>query len=165
MLPIEFKEIKETEFISKSDISKVAMQVMTSNTPLQTYIIVKALEILVKDILSNDNFRKEVKSNFLEISGGALDKTQICGVTVKTVSLEKKNELAKNYEFTKEVTNLEKKINKAEVELKSMKTRLKEYKLLEINKGLATEISTAEITGEVVETDPLDQFNITITFD
>jgi len=165
MLPIEFKEIKETEFISKSDISKVAMQVMTSNTPLQTYIIVKALEILVKDILSNDNFRKEVKSNFLEISGGALDKTQICGVTVKTVSLEKKNTLNKVYEYSAEIKKLENKILKKEIELKAMKKELKEKQLLEINSNIATEISTAEITGEVAEVNPLDQFNITITFD
>jgi len=162
---MNIQSLIKSEQIKKSDITKLANEIINSANPLQDYIVTKALEILTKEILDNKEFRRKVKDNYLTLSEGSLSKSHLLGVTVKTVSLEKKNELVKNYEFTKEVTNLEKKINKAEIELKSMKTRLKEYKLLEINKGLATEISTAEITGEVAEVNPLDQFNITITFD
>jgi hypothetical protein len=165
MLPIIFKEISENELILKSDIQEVATSVMSSNTPLQTYVIVKALEILVKDILANDIFRKKVKQNYLEISGGSLDKSQVCGVTVRTVSLEKKNELAKNYQYSKSIETLKSKIDKKEIELKAMKKELKEKQLLEINTGVAVEISRETITDEVIESDPLDSFNITITFE
>ena len=159
MIPIKLNKITEKDQITKSDIQKISNTVMETDTPLQQYIIVKAIETMVKNVLDNKLFRERVKENFLELSGGALNKTELCGVTVKTVSQEKKITFAKSYIYSDGIDKLESEIMSKEIELKAFKDMLKGKKLLEINNGTAQEIVSKEVAANVTDT-----FNLNITF-
>lgn len=130
--------------------------------PLLKYVNIKAVEIIVKEILADENFRKQVKEDYLHISGGSLSKSELYGVEIKTSSNEKKIELKKDYEYSDSVKQLEKEISFMEQTLKLKRDNLKGLKLLEINSGTA-KIINQELLPEI-ETDILDTFNLVITF-
>ena len=159
MIPIKLNKITEKDQITKSDIQKISNTVMETDTPLQQYIIVKAIQTMVNNVLDNKLFRERVKENFLELSGGALNKTQLCGVTVKTVSQEKKNTLTKCYIYSDEVYKLESEIANKEIELKAYREMVRARKLHEINTGVAHETISKELNPNIT-----DSFNISVTF-
>ena len=143
---------KVTEFINAEGYS-----------PLQKYIFFKSMEQFVKNALENKVFRKEVKDAFLQESGGALDQSELYGVTIKTRSLAKQNELKKDYTYSDDVNKMEEEIQLLELELKLKKDGLKGRKLWEINNGTAQVVSDA-LQDIVNETDELDNFDLTILF-
>lgn len=151
--------------ITKQSLKDIAKEIIKNDTPLRTYIEIKAMEVIIKDVLENNNFRKAVKEDFLKQSEGALSKSELLGVVINTRSLEKKNTLGKEYIYSAEVTKVQQEINELELQLNYKKSFLKSRKLLEINTGIAEEISLESVAGlPAKETDVLDSFNITLTF-
>lgn len=132
-------------------------------TPLQKYIFFKALEQFVKQALENKIFRKEVKDSYLQESGGALDQSELHGVTIKTRDLTKQNELKKDYIYSEDVVKMESEIQLMEMELKLKKDGLKGRKLFEINNGTAQLVSS-DVQDLVNEVDDLENFDLTILF-
>ena len=143
---------KVTEFINAEGYS-----------PLQKYIFFKAMEQLVKNALENKTFRKEVKDAFLQESGGAIDQSELYGVTIKTRNLSKQNELKKDYTYSDDVYRIESDIALMELELKLKKDGLKGRKLFEINNGTAQLVSDP-VQALVNESDELENFDLTILF-
>ena len=120
------------------------------------------LETICKNILDNKQFRNAVKEDFINQSGGAISKTELYGVTIGTTSQEKKNELAKDYIYSAEVKSLENDIELLKLQLKAKQDLLKGMKLQEINNGTAKEVLSGFVP--VKDTNPLDSFNLTVTF-
>ena len=154
-----------TQAPTKSEIrSKVTDFINAEGySPLQKYIFFKSMEQFVKNALENKIFRKEVKDAFLQESGGALDQSELYGVTIKTRNLSKQNELKKDYIYTEDVIKMEEEIQLLEMELKLKKDGLKGRKLWEINNGTAQVVSDP-LQALVNETDELDNFDLTILF-
>jgi hypothetical protein len=148
--------------VSKKTLQGISKEITNTINPLETYIKVKALETICKEITSDKSFREAVKENFLYISGGSIDKTELFGVTVSTVSQIKKNELAKDYIYSDAVQSLQKEIDTMKLQLKSKEDLLKGMKLQEINSGEAQEVLSGFV--EVAEADPLKEFDLKITF-
>ena len=147
--------------VSKKTLRNISKEITKSETPLETYIKVKALETICKEVISDKKFRETVKENFLEVSGGAIDKTELFGVTINTVSQVKKNELAKDYIYSDAVQKLQSEIELLKLQLKSKEDLLKGMKLQEINSGAAQEVLSGFVP---VEVDPLKDFDLKITF-
>lgn len=143
---------KVTEFINAEGYS-----------PLQKFIFFKSMEQFVKNALENKVFRKEVKDAFLQESGGALDQSELYGVTIKTRNLSKQNELKKDYTYSDDVNKMEEEIQLMELELKLKKDGLKGRKLWEINNGTAQLVSDP-VQALVNESDELENFDLTILF-
>lgn len=154
-----------TQAPTKSEIRNKVTEFITQEgySPLQKYIFFKSMEQFVKNALENKVFRKEVKDAFLEESGGALDQSELYGVTIKTRSLAKQNELKKDYIYTEDVIKMEEEIQLLEMELKLKKDGLKGRKLWEINNGTAQVVSDP-LQDIVNEVDELDNFDLTILF-
>lgn len=155
--------------IIKGEVNKGFLKSLVANylqddkyNPLLKYVNIKAVEIIIKEILASEDFRKQVKEDYLHISGGSLSKSELYGVEIKTSSNEKKIELKKDYEYSYSIKQLEKDISFIEETLKIKKDNLKKLKLLEINSGTA-KIMNQELLPEV-ETDILDTFNLVVTF-
>ena len=148
--------------VSKKTLQNISKEITKSETPLETYIKVKALETICKEVVSDKHFREDVKENFLNISGGVIDKTELFGVTINTVSQVKKNELAKDYIYSDAVQKLQSEIELLKLQLKSKEDLMKGMKLQEINSGTAQEVF-AELYQEP-ESDPLKDFDLKITF-
>jgi len=148
--------------VSKKTLQNISKEITKSETPLETYIKVKALETICKEVISDKPFREDVKENFLNISGGAIDKQELFGVTVSTVSQIKKVELAKDYIYSKKVSKLQSEVERLGLELKSKMDLLKGMKLMEINDGTAQEVMSEFV--EVPESDPLKEFDLKVTF-
>lgn len=148
--------------VSKKTLQGISKEITKSETPLETYIKVKALETIVKEIIADKKFRESIKEDFLNLSGGAIDKTELFGVTVSTVSQIKKNELAKNYIYSSEVKSLDNDIQLLKLQLKSKEDLLKGMKLQEINSGTAQEVLSGFV--DIPESDPLKEFDLKITF-
>ena len=148
--------------VSKKTLQNISKEITKSETPLETYIKVKALETICKEVVSDKNFRENVKGDFLNISGGAIDKHELFGVTINTVSQVKKNELAKDYIYSDAVQKLQSEIELLKLQLKSKEDLLKGMKLQEINSGTAQEVLSGLV--EPVEVDPLKDFDLKITF-
>jgi len=148
--------------VSKKTLQGISKEITNTVNPLETFVKVKALETIVKEIIADKKFRESVKEDFLNLSGGAIDKTELFGVTVSTISQIKKVELAKDYIYSDEVKSLESEIELLELNLKSKKDLLKGMKLQEINSGVAKEILNGFV--EPVESDPLKEFDLKITF-
>ena len=147
--------------VSKKTLQNISKEITKSETPLETYIKVKALETICKEVVSDKHFREDVKENFLEVSGGAIDKAELFGVTINTVSQVKKNELAKDYIYSDAVQKLQSEIELLKLQLKSKEDLLKGMKLQEINSGTAQEVLSGLVP---VEVDPLKDFDLKITF-
>jgi len=147
--------------VSKKTLQNISKEITKTETPLETFIKVKALETICKEIVSDKKFRESVKENFLNVSGGALDKHEIFGVTISTVSQIKKVELAKDYIYSKAVQKLQSEIELLKLQLKSKEDLLKGMKLQEINSGTAQEVLSGLVPTEV---DPLKEFDLKITF-
>jgi hypothetical protein len=147
--------------VSKKTLQDISKEITNTITPLETYIKVKALETICKEIVSDKKFRESVKENFLDVSGGALDKHEIFGVTISTVSQIKKVELAKDYIYSDAVQKLQSEIELLKLQLKSKEDLLKGMKLQEINSGTAQEVLSEFVPAEV---DPLKEFDLKITF-
>lgn len=147
--------------VSKKTLQNISKEITKSETPLETYIKVKALETICKEVVSDKHFREDVKENFLNISGGAIDKTELFGVTINTVSQVKKNELAKDYIYSDAIRDLQYEVDKIKLELKLKEDLLKGMKLQEINSGTAQEVLSGLVP---VEVDPLKDFDLKITF-
>lgn len=150
--------------VTKSNFNTIAKQITSSENPLKTYIGVKAMETVIKEVLADTTFRSKVKDDYLTLSGGSLSKGEQFGAEVATVSTLKKITLAKEYDFSIEIKALENDIANLEIELKNKKDLLKAKKLQEINSGKAVEISVDNILNEKTETDVLDTFDLKITF-
>ncbi len=148
--------------VSKKTLQGISKEITNTVNPLETFVKVKALETIVKEIIADKKFRESVKEDFLNLSGGTIDKTELFGVTVSTISQIKKVELAKDYIYSDEVKSLESEIELLELNLKSKKDLLKGMKLQEINSGVAKEILNGFV--EPVESDPLKEFDLKITF-
>lgn len=148
--------------VSKKTLQGISKEITNTVNPLETFVKVKALETIVEEIIADKKFRESVKEDFLNLSGGAIDKTELFGVTVSTISQIKKVELAKDYIYSDEVKSLESEIELLELNLKSKKDLLKGMKLQEINSGVAKEILNGFV--EPVESDPLKEFDLKITF-
>jgi hypothetical protein len=151
-----------SEYLTKNSLFIYSDAITNTETPLRTYIAVKGLETVCKKILSDKQFRESVKEDFLNISGGSIDKNELFGVTVSTVSQIKKNELAKDYIYSDAVQSLQKEIDTMKLQLKSKEDLLKGMKLQEINSGEAQEVLSGFV--EVAEADPLKEFDLKITF-
>ena len=121
-----------------------------------------AIESIIEGVIKDSKFREAVKEDFLNISGGSIDKHELFGVTVSTVSQVKKNELAKDYIYSDAVQSLQKEIDTIKLILKSREDLLKGMKLQEINSGEAQEVLSGFV--EVAEADPLKEFDLKITF-
>lgn len=147
--------------VSKKTLQNISKEITKSETPLETYIKVKALETICKEVTSDKHFRETVKENFLDISGGAIDKHELFGVTINTVSQVKKNELAKDYIYSDAVQKLQSEIELLKLQLKSKEDLLKGMKLQEINSGTAQEVLSGFVPAEA---DPLKDFDLKITF-
>ena len=150
--------------VTKSNFNTIAKEITSTETPLKTYIGIKAMETVVKEVLNDTNFRAKVKDDYLTLAEGSLSKSELFGVEVSTVSTLKKITLAKEYEYSVEIKALENDIANLEIELKNKKDLLKAKKLQEINSGEAKEISANNILGEQSETDTLNSFDLKITF-
>lgn len=152
--------IKETP--TKFNMSEFVSKYLTDTkiNPLQKYLNLKAIEYMVKLALNDKVFRASVKEDFIQQTEGAISKTEVLGVEIKTTSLEKKNTLAKNYIYSGNIEKLEKEIEILEQELKLKKDTLKGSKLLEINSGVAIEVTS----GIQTEDNVLDSFNLVVTF-
>lgn len=148
--------------VSKKTLQNISKEITNTINPLETFIKVKALETICKEIVSDKSFRDKVKENYLYISGGAIDKQELFGVTVSTISQVKKVELAKDYIYSDEVSKLQSEIENLELELKTKKDLLKGKKLIEINNGTAKEIMSDFV--DVPESDLLKEFDLKITF-
>jgi len=148
--------------VSKKTLQGISKEITNTVNPLETFVKVKALETIVEEIIADKKFRESVKEDFLNLSGGTIDKTELFGVTVSTISQIKKVELAKDYIYSDEVKSLESEIELLELNLKSKKDLLKGMKLQEINSGVAKEILNGFV--EPVESDPLKEFDLKITF-
>ena len=146
----------------KKQIKQISKQITKTDAPLETFIKVKAIESIIEGVIKDSKFRESVKEDFLNISGGAIDKTELFGVTVSTVSQIKKNELAKDYIYSDAVQSLQKEIDLIKLILKSKEDLLKGMKLQEINSGEAQEVLSGFV--EVAEADPLKEFDLKITF-
>jgi len=147
--------------VSKKTLQNISKEITKTETPLETFIKVKALETICKEIVSDKKFRESVKENFLDVSGGALDKHEIFGVTISTVSQIKKVELAKDYIYSEAVQKLQSEIELIKILLKSKEDFLKGMKLQEINSGTAQEVLSGLVPAEV---NPLKEFDLKITF-
>lgn len=151
--------------VTKSNFSKISKEITETKTPLKTYIGVKAIETVIKEVLSNYDFRNKVKEDYLKISEGSLSKSELFGAEVNTASTLKKMTLAKEYEYSDEIINLQNEIEKLEIELKAKKDLLKSLKLQEINSGVAKEVTSESlIINEDSEYSILDSFDLKITF-
>ena len=151
--------------VTKSNFNTIANQITATETPLKTYIGVKAVESVVKEILDNKDFRNKVKDDYLTLSEGSLSKSELFGAEISTSSTLKKTTLAKEYEYSAGVKSLINEIDNLEIILKNKKELLKSLKLQEINSGTAKEISIDNILGiEQAETDTLNSFDLKITF-
>lgn len=151
--------------VTKTNFSMLSRDIMQTQTPLKTYIGVKAVESVVKEILDNKDFRNKVKDDYLTLSEGSLSKSELFGAEISTSSTLKKTTLAKEYEFSAGVKSLINEIDNLEIILKNKKELLKSLKLQEINSGTAKEISIDNILGiEQAETDTLNSFDLKITF-
>ena len=151
--------------VSKSNFLKISKEITETKTPLKTYIGVKAIETVIKEVLTNPDFRNKVKEDYLIISEGSLSKSELFGAVVNTASTLKKMTLTKEYEYSDEIINLQNEIEKLEIELKAKKDLLKSLKLQEINSGIAKEITSESlISNEVSEISILDSFDLKITF-
>jgi hypothetical protein len=150
--------------VTKTNFSMLSRDIMQTQTPLKTYIGVKAMETVIKEVLADTTFRTKVKDDYLTLSGGSLSKGEQFGAEVATVSTLKKIILAKEYEYSVEIKTLENEIAILEIGLKNKKDLLKAMKLQEINSGTAQEISVDNILNEKTETDVLDTFDLKITF-
>ena len=150
--------------VTKSNFNTIAKEITSTETPLKTYIGIKAMETVVKEVLNDTNFRAKVKDDYLTLAEGSLSKSELFGAEVSTVSTLKKITLAKEYEYSVEIKALENDIANLEIELKNKKDLLKAKKLQEINSGEAKEISANNILGEQSETDILNSFDLKITF-
>lgn len=151
--------------VTKTNFSMLSRDIMQTQTPLKTYIGVKAMETVIKEVLDNKDFRKEVKEDYLTLSEGSLSKSELFGAEISTSSTQKKTTLAKEYEYSPGVKSLINEIDNLEIILKNKKELLKSLKLQEINSGEAKEISINSILGiEQAETDTLNSFDLKITF-
>ena len=151
--------------VTKTNFSMLSRDIMQTQTPLKTYIGVKAMETVIKEVLDNKDFRKEVKEDYLTLSEGSLSKSELFGAEISTSSTLKKITLAKEYEYSPGVKSLINEIDNLEIILKNKKELLKSLKLQEINSGEAKEISVNSILGiEQAETDTLNSFDLKITF-
>ena len=151
--------------VTKTNFSMLSRDIMQTQTPLKTYIGVKAMETVIKEVLGNKDFRKEVKEDYLTLSEGSLSKSELFGAEISTSSTQKKTTLAKEYEYSPGVKSLINEIDNLEIILKNKKELLKSLKLQEINSGEAKEISINSILGiEQAETDTLNSFDLKITF-
>lgn len=152
--------IKETP--TKKNMSEFVETYLTDEkiSPLQKFLNLKAIEYMIKIALADYDFKTSVKEDFLKQTEGAISKTEILGVEIKTASQEKKNTLAKNYIYSENIGILEKEIELLEQELKLKRDNLKGCKLLEINSGIAIEVTS----GSQTEDNILDSFNLVITF-
>jgi len=148
--------------VSKKTLQSISKEITNTVNPLETFVKVKALETICKEIIADKKFRECVKEDFLNLSGGSIDKTELFGVTVSTISQIKKVELAKDYIYSDEVKSLESEIELLELNLKSKKDLLKGMKLMQINNGTAQEVLSGFV--EPVESDPLKEFDLKITF-
>lgn len=152
--------IKETP--TKKNMSEFVEKYLTDKkiSPLQKFLNLKAIEYMIKIALTDKDFRTAVKEDYIKQTEGSISKTQILGVEIKTASQEKKNTLAKNYIYSENIEKLEKEIELLEQELKLKKDTLKGSKLLEINSGIAIEVTS----GIQTESNVLDSFNLVVTF-
>jgi len=148
--------------VSKKTLQNISKEITNTVNPLETFVKVKALETIVKEIIADKKFRESVKEDFLNLSGGTIDKTELFGVTVSTISQIKKVELAKDYTYSDVVQELQKEIGLMKLQLKSKEDLLKGMKLQEINSGEAKEVLSGFV--EPVESDPLKEFDLKITF-
>jgi len=148
--------------VSKKTLQGISKEITNTVNPLETFVKVKALETIVKEIIADKKFRESVKEDFLNLSGGAIDKTELFGVTVSTISQIKKVELAKDYTYSDAVQELQKEIGLMKLQLKSKEDLLKGMKLQEINSGEAKEVLSGFV--EPAESDPLKEFDLKITF-
>lgn len=151
--------------VTKSNFAKLSNKITATNTPLKTYLGIKAVEAVVKEVLDNKEFRNKVKEDYLNLSGGSLSKSELYGAEVTTVSIAKKVALAKEYEYSDEIKSLQNEVEALDLHIKNKKDLLKALKLQEINNGTAKEITTAGLLGiEPAETDTLNSFDLKITF-
>lgn len=151
--------------VNKGNISKIASDICKSETPLKSYIGIKAIEAVITEVKENADFRERVKEDYLNISGGSISKSELFGVEVNTYSTLKKETLKKEYEYSDEINGLQNEIEKLEIDLKSKKDLLKAKKMQEINSGIAKEINIENITGtELTEIPLLKTFDLKITF-
>lgn len=151
--------------VTKSNFAKLSNKITATNTPLKTYLGIKAVEAVVKEVLDNKEFRNKVKEDYLNLSGGSLSKSELYGAEVTTVSIAKKVALAKEYEYSDEIKSLQNEVEALDLHIKNKKDLLKALKLQEINSGTAKEISISSILGiEPAETDTLSTFDLKITF-
>ena len=145
---------------TKENFKKFAEQITSADNPLFNYLSIKAMEYFVKLVLNDKDFKTKVKENYLETSGGLLDKRELYNVTIQPVSAIVKNELKKEYIYSDQVDSMQTEIDTLETELKHKKEMLKAQKLIEINNKTASEILIKEVT----ESDSLKDFDLRITF-
>ena len=89
--------------VTKTNFSMLSRDIMQTQTPLKTYIGVKAMETVIKEVLADTTFRTKVKDDYLTLSGGSLSKGEQFGAEVATVSTLKKIILAKEYESKNQI--------------------------------------------------------------
>jgi len=151
------------------NLRNIANEIVGSENPLASYISVKAWEKVLETVKEDNLFRKKVKDQFLDVSQGALNRTEIWGVEIQPYSLEKKNKLSKVYQYSSNIQEMESEIEFIESELKLKKDALKNRKLFEIDHEIAVEITPESIIGQEVQkadevNNILDSFNLRISF-
>ncbi len=148
--------------VTKTSLKETCKELINNENPLQTYVEIKAMQVILDEAISDKDFRARVKEDFLKQGEGALSRRDFYGATLKVISQEKKNTLAKVYEYSAEVKDIENEIVLLEIRLKQKKELLKVTKLLEINGGTAKEVRFNGVPMK--ETDVLDTFNLSVTF-
>lgn len=152
---------------TKSSMRAVIKRYLTDSeiSPLEKYITLKAYEKIIEYAIKDTKFRKEVREDYLSRQGGEIKSSEFYGVPIQVVDQTKKNELAKNYIYTDEVTQMEKEIEVIEQDLKLKKDILKGRKLMEINNGTAKEVTIESVLGQqVVEVDAINNFELKLLF-
>lgn len=161
-----------TEKPTKETIKQKSEQVMSTDAPLETFLEVKFMEKVVKEILENKEFRKRVKEDYLNQSGGEVTTIELFGIKVAPMSQEKKLMLEKVYIFSEQVNKMEKEIEEYLSLVDLNKQAVKLLKTIEINNGTAKEVTVdslfpeddSEEKSEEKQVSEVDKFNLQITF-
>ena len=170
-VPLPINEMNKwlmgSEEPTKQAITEKANVIMSMEDALKTFLEVKFMENVISEIVSNKEYRKRVKEEFLKETGGEVKKHEMFGIEIAPVSQVKKNMFSKVYVYSEQVDKMEKEIEEILSDLDLKKQALKLLKTIEINNGTAKEVTVDNLfsdSPEVQETDPLKDFDLKITF-
>lgn len=157
-----FLEIRQEALSKKEVTEQVVNWCEDDNAPdIAKWVFLKQLEMAVE--IGKEKLKKSAKESYLQITEGAIEKKNLFGVEITTQSTVKKQTLAKQYIFSDEVDAMETEIEKLRQQLKDKEDLLKARKVMEINGGIATELTGGGEIGEDTST-PENDFNLVIKF-